>query len=87
MVCILQFLRVLIIQVLIPKLTEAIPNPSVVINILAAIGELAKACGVEMGKYVHQLCPIIIEMLQDASSLGKREVAIWTLGQLVENTG
>ncbi|XP_065891468.1 serine/threonine-protein kinase mTOR-like isoform X2 [Dysidea avara] len=76
-----------ILKVLIPKLTEAIPNPSVVINILAAIGELAKACGVEMRKYVHQLCPIIIEMLQDASSLGKREVAIWTLGQLVENTG
>ena len=71
---------------LIPKLTEA-PNPSVVTNILAAIGELAKACGVAMSKYVDELCPIIIDMLQDASSFGKREIAIWTLGQLVENTG
>ena len=71
---------------LIPKLTEA-PNPSVVTNILAAIGELAKACGVAMAKYVDELCPIIIDMLQDASSFGKREIAIWTLGQLVENTG
>ena len=71
---------------LIPKLTEA-PNPSVVTNILAAIGELAKACGVAMSKYVDELCPIVIDMLQDASSFGKREIAIWTLGQLVENTG
>ena len=40
-----------------------------------------------MSKYVDELCPIIIDMLQDASSFGKREIAIWTLGQLVENTG
>ena len=40
-----------------------------------------------MAKYVDELCPIVIDMLQDASSFGKREIAIWTLGQLVENTG
>ena len=27
------------------------------------------------------------DMLQDASSLYKREVALWTLGQVVESTG
>ena len=36
---------------------------------------------------VQELCPIVMAMLQDSSSLAKREVALWTFGQLVENTG
>ena len=40
-----------------------------------------------MKKWMDDLLPIILEMLQDSSSLQKREVALWTLGQLVESTG
>ena len=36
---------------------------------------------------VEELCPIVMTMLQDSSSLARREVALWTFGQLVENTG
>ena len=41
----------------------------------------------EMRGCVQELCPIVMVMLQDSSSLAKREVALWTFGQLVENTG
>ena len=74
-------------QVLIPKLKEPDPNPSVVINIMAAIGELAQVAREDMKYCVDDLCPLIMDMLQDSSSLAKREVALWTFGQLVENTG
>ncbi|XP_038044243.1 serine/threonine-protein kinase mTOR-like [Patiria miniata] len=76
-----------ILKALIPKLKEADPNPSVVINVLAAIGEQAQVSGTEMRKWMDELCPIILDMLQDSASLRKREVALWTLGQLVESTG
>lgn len=74
-------------QILIPKLKEQDHNPNVVINIMAACGELAQVALTDMRYSVDQLCPIIVDMLQDSSSLAKREVALWTFGQLVENTG
>jgi FKBP12-rapamycin complex-associated protein len=54
---------------------------------MAAIGELAQVAREEMKYCVDDLCPIVMDMLQDSSSLAKREVALWTFGQLVENTG
>ncbi|XP_060066726.1 serine/threonine-protein kinase mTOR-like [Ylistrum balloti] len=76
-----------ILKVLIPKLKDSDHNPSVTISVLAAIGELAQVTGTEMRKRMDELLPIIIDMLQDSSSLQKRETALWTLGQLVESTG
>uniref|UniRef100_A0A1X7TJN2 Serine/threonine-protein kinase TOR n=1 Tax=Amphimedon queenslandica TaxID=400682 RepID=A0A1X7TJN2_AMPQE len=76
-----------ILKVLIPKLKEPGVNPNVTVNIMAAIGELAQVAGVGLRPWVKELCPIIMEMLQDASSVPKREVALWTLGQVVENAG
>ena len=40
-----------------------------------------------MRKWVDELLPILQEMLQDGTSLSKREIALWTLGQVVESTG
>ncbi|XP_040292611.1 serine/threonine-protein kinase mTOR-like [Bufo bufo] len=74
-----------ILKALISKLPD--PNPAVVTNALTTIGALAQAGGLEMKKWVDELFPIILEMLQDSSSLAKRQVALWTLGQLVANTG
>ncbi len=54
---------------------------------MAAIGELAQVAQEDMKYCLDELCPIIMDMLQDSSSLAKREVALWTFGQLVENTG
>ncbi len=40
-----------------------------------------------MNPYIHQLLPLIIDTLQDKSSVVKREVALRTLGLLSEGTG
>lgn len=76
-----------VLKVLIPKLKDPDPNPSVVISVLAAVGEQAQVSGREMKKWMDELLPIIMDMLQDSSSLPRREVALWTLAQLVESTG
>ena len=41
---------------------------------MATVGELAQVAGVGMNPWLDDLCPIIMDMLQDASSLAKREV-------------
>ena len=41
---------------------------------MATVGELAQVAGAGMKPWLEDLCPIIMEMLQDASSLAKREV-------------
>ncbi|XP_075183475.1 serine/threonine-protein kinase mTOR [Anomaloglossus baeobatrachus] len=76
-----------ILKALILKLRDPDPNPGVVTNVLATIGELAQVSGLEMRKWMDELFPIIMEMLQDSSLLAKRQVALWTLGQLVASTG
>lgn len=76
-----------ILKALILKLREPDPNPGVVTNVLATIGELAQVSGLEMRKWMDELFPIIMDMLQDSSLLAKRQVALWTLGQLVASTG
>nr|FAA04053.1 TPA: mechanistic target of rapamycin [Lymnaea stagnalis] len=76
-----------IMGTLIPKLKEADQNPGVIISVLQAIGEQAQVSGPDISQWMDQLLPIILDMLQDSSSLQKREVALWTLGQLVESTG
>ncbi|TRX94249.1 hypothetical protein FHL15_004716 [Xylaria flabelliformis] len=73
------------ISVLLPKANE--PNPAVAATILKAIGELATVGGEDMLPYKSKLMPIIIDALQDQSSIAKREAALHTLGQLASNSG
>ncbi|KAI0408502.1 TOR kinase [Xylaria palmicola] len=73
------------ISVLLPKANEA--NPAVAATILKAIGELATVGGEDMLPYKDRLMPIIIDALQDQSSIAKREAALHTLGQLASNSG
>jgi FKBP12-rapamycin complex-associated protein len=40
-----------------------------------------------MTPHIPQLLPLIIDTLQDQSSVVKREVALRTLGQLAESSG
>ncbi|ESO95689.1 hypothetical protein LOTGIDRAFT_214800 [Lottia gigantea] len=76
-----------ILKVLIPKLKNPDPNPNVTISVLTAIGEQALVSGTEMKKWMDELLPIILDMLQDSTSIQKREISLWTLGQLIETTG
>jgi serine/threonine-protein kinase mTOR len=40
-----------------------------------------------MGKYLPELMPLIVEALLDGAAALKREVAVSTLGQVVQSTG
>lgn len=55
--------------------------------ILMKIIIIFQVSGGEMQKWLGELMPQLLEMLGDGTSGWKRRVALWTLGQLVENTG
>ena len=76
-----------IIRVFIPRLKEIEPYPSVIISVLGAVGALAQVSGPEMRPWVNDLFPIILDVVQDSSSVPKREVGLWSLGEIVECTG
>lgn len=40
-----------------------------------------------MRQYIPELMPLIVEALLDGASVSKREVAVITLGQVVQSTG
>eukprot|EP01080_Neovahlkampfia_damariscottae_P002252 gene2252-2426_t len=74
-----------ILKVLVTKISD--PNPTVSACVMDTTGKLAIVGGTPMMKFMEQLVPLILEMLQDQSSPIKREVAVRTLGMLVQSTG
>ena len=76
-----------ILKVLVPKLQGRSTNPSVVISVLTAIGELAQVSENEMSSWEHVLFNILLEMLQDNAVPMKRQVSLWVLSQLIESLG
>ena len=56
-------------------------------SVLGTVGELARVSGVTMRPYMRELLPLLLDALKDASASTKREVAVSTLGQLVQSTG
>ncbi|WOK94449.1 serine/threonine-protein kinase TOR [Canna indica] len=62
-------------------------NNGVVTGVLATVGELAKVGGFAMRQYLPELMPLIVDALLDGASASKREVAVATLGQVVQSTG
>ncbi|CAA6660213.1 unnamed protein product [Spirodela intermedia] len=77
-------------KVLVAKLCEgsgASANNGVMTGVLATVGDLARVGGFEMRPYLGELVPLIVEALMDGSSVIKREVAVATLGEVVQSTG
>ncbi|KAK8942075.1 Serine/threonine-protein kinase TOR [Platanthera guangdongensis] len=62
-------------------------NNAIVTGVLATVGELAKVGGFALRKYLNDLMPLIVDALLDGASFNKREVALATLGQVVQSTG
>jgi phosphatidylinositol kinase/protein kinase (PI-3 family) len=62
-------------------------NSTVATAVLVTLGELCKTVGPDMRQYLQQLLPLVIETLQDQSSVRKRISALQTLGHLVRQTG
>uniref|UniRef100_A0A7S2SE74 Serine/threonine-protein kinase TOR n=2 Tax=Mucochytrium quahogii TaxID=96639 RepID=A0A7S2SE74_9STRA len=74
-----------LIRILIAKLRDA--RNTMATAILRTLGEIASMEGVNMSDYMDKLMPLIIDILQDQGSPGKRRWALWTLGQFVRSTG
>jgi FKBP12-rapamycin complex-associated protein len=53
--------------------------------LVRTVGEQAQVCGIDLDQRIHDLFPILINMMQDTSNYRKREVALWTIGQIVES--
>ncbi|KAH9295237.1 hypothetical protein KI387_038825, partial [Taxus chinensis] len=77
-------------KALIAKLCEGTgvnANNGVVTGVLATVGELARVGGCAMRPYLRELMPLILDALLDGAAAVKREVAVATLGQVVQSTG
>ncbi|XP_024523697.1 serine/threonine-protein kinase TOR, partial [Selaginella moellendorffii] len=62
-------------------------NIGVVSGVMATVGELARVAGCAIRPHIKDLMPLIVDALRDTSAASKRDVAVRTLGQLVQNTG
>lgn len=76
-----------IVDVLMSKLTESEQNTGVITSVLEALGGVSEVGGLKMLQYAEKLLPLIVEMLDDSTSIHKREVVVRTLGQVVGSTG
>ncbi|KAK1259623.1 Serine/threonine-protein kinase TOR [Acorus gramineus] len=77
-------------KALVAKLREGTAgnaNNGVVTGVLATVGELSRVGGFAMRPYLRELMPLIVDALLDGASVIKREVAVSTLGQVVQSTG
>lgn len=76
-------------KALVARLSEtgAGANNAIVTGVLATIGDLVKVGGFAMRRYLPELMELIVEALMDAAAVTKREVAVVTLGQVVQSTG
>ncbi|XP_056160918.1 serine/threonine-protein kinase TOR isoform X1 [Syzygium oleosum] len=62
-------------------------NIGIVSGVLVTVGDLARVGGFAMRQYIPDLMPLIVDALLDGAAVTKREVAVSTLGQVVQSTG
>ncbi|XP_022763546.1 serine/threonine-protein kinase TOR isoform X3 [Durio zibethinus] len=62
-------------------------NNGIISGVLVTVGDLARVGGFAMREYIPELMPLIVEALLDGAAVTKREVAVSTLGQVVQSTG
>ncbi|GAV78802.1 PI3_PI4_kinase domain-containing protein/FAT domain-containing protein/FATC domain-containing protein/Rapamycin_bind domain-containing protein/DUF3385 domain-containing protein/HEAT_2 domain-containing protein [Cephalotus follicularis] len=62
-------------------------NNGIISGVLVTVGDLARVGGFAMRQYIPELMPLIVEALLDGAAVTKREVAVATLGQVVQSTG
>nr|XP_016452140.1 PREDICTED: serine/threonine-protein kinase TOR-like [Nicotiana tabacum] len=77
-------------KALVAKLCEGTgvnANSGIISGVLVTVGDLARVGGFAMRQYISELMPLIVEALLDGAAATKREVAVSTLGQVVQSTG
>ncbi|KAG5625291.1 hypothetical protein H5410_010509 [Solanum commersonii] len=82
--------RLVLPYALVAKLCEGTgvnANSGIISGVLVTVGDLARVGGFAMRQYISELMPLIVEALLDGAAVTKREVAVSTLGQVVQSTG
>ncbi|XP_057977812.1 serine/threonine-protein kinase TOR isoform X2 [Malania oleifera] len=77
-------------KALVAKLCEGTgvnANNGIISGVLVTVGDLARVGGFAMRQYLSELMPLIVDALLDGAAVTKREVAVSTLGQVVQSTG
>ncbi|XP_020217117.1 serine/threonine-protein kinase TOR [Cajanus cajan] len=74
-------------KALVARLIDVNANTGTISGVLVTVGDLARVGGFAMRQYVPELMPLIVEALLDGAAVSKREVAVATLGQVVQSTG
>ncbi|BFG42177.1 hypothetical protein CerSpe_284510 [Prunus speciosa] len=67
--------------------TSVNANNGIISGVLVTVGDLARVGGFAMRRYIPELMPLIVDALLDGAAVTKREVAVATLGQVVQSTG
>ncbi|XP_059447340.1 serine/threonine-protein kinase TOR isoform X3 [Corylus avellana] len=62
-------------------------NHGIISGVLVTVGDLTRVGGYSMRQYIPELMPLIVDALLDGAAVTKREVAVTTLGQVVQSTG
>ncbi|UJR07918.1 hypothetical protein I4U23_012201 [Adineta vaga] len=75
----------IITQVLLRLIKRSEQHSNAFITLIRTIGDYAHICSIGFHEHIHDLFPILINMLQDTSNIRKREVALWTTGQIIES--
>ncbi|KAH1267835.1 Serine/threonine-protein kinase TOR [Glycine max] len=74
-------------KALVARLVDVNANTGTISGVLVTVGDLARVGGFAMRQYIPELMPLIVEALLDGAAVSKREVAVATLGQVVQSTG
>ncbi|CAH9071216.1 unnamed protein product [Cuscuta epithymum] len=77
-------------KALVAKLCEGTgvnANNGIISGVLVTVGDLSRVGGFAMRQYISELMPLIVDALLDGAAATKREVAVATLGQVVQSTG
>ncbi|XP_027362305.1 serine/threonine-protein kinase TOR isoform X2 [Abrus precatorius] len=74
-------------KALVARLIDVNANTGIISGVLVTVGDLARVGGFAMRQYIPELMPLIVEALLDGAAVSKREVAVATLGQVVQSTG
>lgn len=77
----------IMLDTLINKLKDQEITNKYMVTVLYAIGLVVRVSENKVKNNLDRLFPILLEIIQDSSNSFKREVGLWTLGQVIDNSG
>ena len=77
----------IVLDTLVNKLKDQEITNKYMITVLVAIGLQVRVLENKVNSCVDRLFPVLLEIIQDSSNSFKREIGLWTLGQVIDNSG